>query len=164
MCDKPPVSHYTPAGAVGSLAYSFPNTWTMKMVGKVAVNVTRDVRRRRGASSETPQLSIKHVLSNPFPILILASAPSACPEPGSPGLGPPEPCRRVEGHLRGAFRPPQNSRFHNPPFIIHHFTQIPHLRHSREEPAPYLIRGGNPSPARCTAIASEAVRHAARPN
>ena len=26
-------------------------------------------------------------------------------------------------------------------------TEIPHLRHSREEPAPYSIRGGNPSPA-----------------
>ncbi len=36
------------------------------------------------------------------------------------------------------------------------WPQIHYLRHSRD--------GGNPSPARCTAIASEAVRHAARAN
>ena len=40
--------------------------------------------------------------------------------------------------------------------------RIPHLRRSGEEPAPEQIGGGNPSPAGCTAIASEAVRHAAR--
>ncbi len=153
---------------IGATCYA---SWTIRALSRPRTVLSEVVLEASGGL-ELPSVAALAAASLPVAIVNPGrpeTSPEQSPRPdvatdpdqeGSLSLHPTSSAAFPRCELKGHAAPWETgagSILGGPP-LVNGFSvpQIPHLRHSRE--------GGNPSPARCTAIASEAVRHAARPN